>query len=92
MRKRSGMALAGVLACVIGTAKADEEHGTIDKINPTTNTISVGDKIFAVSPNNTVGPALGELKVGDRVKVFYASGRVQKETKFNAMRIEKQPE
>ncbi|MGH6904644.1 MAG: hypothetical protein ACREIR_18105 [Geminicoccaceae bacterium] len=84
------VAIAGVLACMIGAAKADELVGTIDDIDTTRNTISVGDKIIAVSPQNTVGPRIGDLRKGDRVKIFYASGRVSSETRFNAIRIEKQ--
>jgi hypothetical protein len=85
-----GVAVAGVLAGMIGAAEADELVGTIDGINTTRNTISVGDKIFAVSPQNTVGPRIGDLKKGDRVRIFYAPGRVRLETRFNAIRIEKQ--
>jgi hypothetical protein len=90
MRMIKSVAVAGVLACMIGPAKSDELVGTIDDINTTRNTISVGDKIFAVSPQNTVGPRIGELRKGDRVKIFYASGRVRSKTRFNAIRVEKQ--
>ena len=54
-----GMKIAmvpGVLACMIGAAKADELVGTIDAINTTRNTISVTDEIFAVSLQNTFCP------------------------------------
>jgi hypothetical protein len=90
MRGMKSLAVAGALACMIGAAKSDELVGTIDDINTTRNTISVGNKIFAVSPQNTVAPRIGDLKRGDRVKIFYASGRVRSETRFNAIRIEKQ--
>jgi len=90
MRGMKSVAVAGMLACMIGAARSDELVGTINAINTTRNTISVGDKIFAVSPQNTVGPRIGDLKRGDRVKIFYASGRVRSETRFNAIRIEKQ--
>ena len=62
MRMIRSVAVAGALACMIGAAKSDELVGTIDDINTTRNTISVGDKIFAVSPQNTVGPRIGELR------------------------------
>jgi hypothetical protein len=90
MRMIWSVAVSGALACMIGAAKSDELVGTIDDINTTRNTISVGDKIFAVSPQNTVGPRIGELRKGDRVKIFYASGRVRSKTRFNAIRVEKQ--
>jgi hypothetical protein len=90
MRMIRSVAVAGVLAWMIGAAAADELMGTIDDINTTRNTIIVGGRIFAVSPQNTVGLGIGELRVGDHVKIFYASGRVRSKTKFNAIRIEKQ--
>jgi hypothetical protein len=82
--------VAGILACMIGTAHADEITGTVDDINLTRNRITVGGKSFAMSPHNTVGVKIGDLKIGDRVRVFYASGRVPSETRFNAMRVEKE--
>ena len=90
MRLMKSAAVAGILACMIGAAKADEVVGRIDDINLIRNTITVGDKIFAMSPQNTVGSPIGELKKGDRVRIFYAAGRVRSPTRFNAISVEKQ--
>ena len=90
MRIMKSIVVAGMLACIIGTARADEIVGAVDNINLTRNRITVGGKIFAMSPHNTVGAKIGDLKIGDRVRVFYASGRVPSETRFNAIRVEKE--
>lgn len=90
MRMIKSAVVAGMLACMIGTAQAGEIVGTVDDINLTRNRITVGDKIFAMSPHNTVGAKIGDLKIGDRVRIFYAAGRVPSETRFNAMRVEKE--
>ena len=89
MRTMKSAAIAGMLACMIGTAQADEMVGRIDDINLIRNTITVGGKIFSMSPQNTVGSRIGELKKGDQVRIFYAAGRVRSETRFNAIRVEK---
>ncbi len=67
------LGIAAAMAFVLGAslAHADEATGTITQIGPTENTFMIGDKMFTASPENTVGPKLDELKVGDKVTVFY---------------------
>lgn len=50
---------------------ADEVAGTVEEVDPATSTFVVGDKIFVVSPEATVGVPLDELKEGDEVMVVY---------------------
>ena len=90
MRRMKSAAIAGVLAWMIGAANADELVGLVADIDLIRNTITVGDKIFSMSPQNTVGVRIGELKVGDSVAVFYAAGRIRSQTRFNAIRVETQ--
>ena len=67
------LGLAAAMAFVLGAslAHADEATGVITQISPTDHTFMIGDKIFTASPQNTVGPTIKELKVGDKVTVFY---------------------
>ena len=70
--------LAAVAALGLGAslAQADEVKGMVENIDMTQHTFMVGDKLFAASPSNTVGPSLEELKEGDEVTVFFEnSGR-----------------
>jgi hypothetical protein len=45
---------------------------TVDEIDTTTDTITVGHERF--SPQNPIGPETSALKEGDRVRIFYAPG------------------
>jgi hypothetical protein len=71
MKRLLGIGAAAMLALSAAAAHADEITGVITQINPTDNTFMVGDELFALSAQNTVGPTLKELEVGDKVTVFY---------------------
>ena len=96
MRKMFAPMTAVALALAAGAASADEWTGTITEIDETGGRIVVSDetrpdqqRVFAVSDTNTVGPALKELKEGDKVSVFFADDQAESGQPINAMTIEK---
>jgi hypothetical protein len=86
MKRIPAMAAAGALVLAAGTASAAQMSGPIDSIDQTGMTITIGDTVFAVSPTNTVGPDISELREGEEVQVFY-SPQTDTELRFNAMTI-----
>ena len=89
-RQLFGLAAATALLLGVSVASADEVTGAISKIDLTANTFEVEGKVFAASPENTVGVKLDELQDGDKVKVGYANpqgGQMGKS--INAMTLEK---
>jgi hypothetical protein len=91
MRKFLPLAAACALTLMVGSAHAAEVIGPIEHLDTTAKTIMVGGKIFAMSPTNTVGPKISEMKEGERVKIVYAS-QGKSYMKLNAMRVEKAAE
>jgi hypothetical protein len=73
MKMQRLLGLAAAIALILGAtlAHADEITGYVKNINTTKNTFTVGDTVFVAAPNNTVGPALTDLKEGDKVTVMY---------------------
>jgi Cu/Ag efflux protein CusF len=71
MKRVLGAAAAAAFVLSVAAAHADEATGVITQINPTDNSFMIGDQVFTASPQNTVGPTIKELKVGDKVTVFY---------------------
>ena len=90
MYRMLGMAAVAVFALGTAGASAADAEGPIERIDLTTNTFSVNGILFTASAQNTVGPTLEELKVGDKVDVFYEdSGGAEP---YNAVTIEKMEE
>ena len=81
------LGLAAAMAFVLGAslAHADEVTGVITNIDPVDNTFMIGNHVFTASPENTVGPTLKQLKVGDKVTVMYEKST--EGTKTNATSI-----
>jgi hypothetical protein len=71
MYRMLGMAAAAVFGLGASLAHAEDLTGPIQNIDLTRNTFQVGDKVFTAASNNTVGPALEELKEGDQVTVSF---------------------
>jgi hypothetical protein len=71
MQRVLGLAAAITLVLVATLAHADQITGYVKNINLTKNTFTVGDTVFTAAPNNTVGPALKDLKEGDKVTIMY---------------------
>jgi Cu/Ag efflux protein CusF len=87
---------AVALALAAGAASADEWTGTITEIDEVAGRIVVSDetrpdqqRVFAVSDTNTVGPALDELREGDKISIFFADDQAESGQPVNAMTIEK---
>jgi hypothetical protein len=96
MRKMIAPATAIALALAAGAASADEVTGTITEIDEVASQIVVSDetrpdqqRVFAVSDTNTVGPAIDELREGDKVSIFFADTATESGQPINAMTIEK---
>lgn len=89
MKRMPAMAAASVLALMAGSASAAQMSGTISQVDRTTATFTIEDTVFTVSPTNTVGPGITELREGDEVEVFYALSETQTEQPYNAMTITK---
>jgi hypothetical protein len=83
MRKIPALAAACALAFMVGSARAAEVIGKVER-----NTILVDGRVFAISPTNTVGLRIDQLKEGDRVRISYST-KGKSYMKFNAMRVEK---
>ena len=80
------LAAAAALAMGASLAHADEVSGEITMIDLTDNTFEVDGKLFAASPQNTVGPDLSELEEGQEVTVSYETPGVTPQP-WNAMTI-----
>ncbi|MGH6900606.1 MAG: hypothetical protein ACREJ5_29320 [Geminicoccaceae bacterium] len=87
---RKLLAIGGAIALGLSAmaAAADEVTGTISNIDLTRNTFQLEGKTFTADPNNTVGPALSELKDGDTVTVEATDIETGKQP-INAMMIKK---
>jgi len=83
------LGVAAVTALILGAsvAHADELTGGISSIDSANHTFMIGDQVFVAAPNNTVGPALQELKEGDKVTVFYEKNSSENVT--NAVSIKR---
>jgi hypothetical protein len=71
MRKSMSIAAAAALLVLAGSAHANEISGTIENIDLTRNTFTVGDHVFQWSSMNSLGPKLQELEEGQPVTVRY---------------------
>ena len=86
MKKTLGAVVAATLTLMVSVAQAASITGTVTHVNTTNNTIQVEGFTFAMSPTNTVGLKITELKEGDIVTVVFSSkGRSDK--RHNAMRV-----
>ena len=88
MQRVFGAVLAAVLVLMAGAASADQVTGKICLIDRIANRIVVAGKSFAISPSNTVGPKIHELKPGDVVRVTFSS-RSSSDVLANAMKVKK---
>ena len=86
MRGMKIVTVAGVPACMIGAAKAEELGGTIDAIDTPS---APGDKIFALSLQHGWSPNRGSEKKGPREDLLRV-GQVRSETECDAITIDKQ--
>jgi hypothetical protein len=90
MKRLLPLAALAALGMGASLAQADEVKGMIENIDLTQNTFMVGDKLFAASPMNTVGPKLEELEEGDEVTVHFENpGSSDNSNPINAMTISK---
>jgi Cu/Ag efflux protein CusF len=96
MRKILAPMTAVALALAAGAASAAEWTGTITEIDEVAGRIVVSDetrpdqqRVFAVSDENTVGPAMEELREGDKVSIFFADDQSESGQPVNAMTIER---
>lgn len=71
MNRMLGLAALTALVLATSAASATEVTGKVEKIDMTAHTLIVDGKLFAASPENTVGVKLDQLKKGDKVKIFY---------------------
>jgi hypothetical protein len=71
MRAILGISIGTALALMAGGALADETSGKIAKIDPIAKTLTVDEKTFQWSSENSMGVKLDELKEGDQVKIRY---------------------
>lgn len=88
MQRVFGAALAVLLVLMAGAASADQVTGKIYLIDRIANRIVVAGMSFAMSPNNTVGPKIHELKPGDVVRVTFSS-KGPSDVLANAMKVKK---
>ncbi len=88
MQRLFGAAAALILALTAATASADQVTGKIYLIDRIANRIVVAGRSFAMSPSNTVGPKIHELKRGDVVKVTFSS-KGSSDVLANAMKVQK---
>ena len=88
MHRMLGLAAALAVAFTASLASAEEITGAIGKIDLSANTFMVGDKLFAASPDNTVGAKLSELKEGDKVTVVFTE-ETHGDNPINAMELKK---
>jgi hypothetical protein len=75
MRRTLAISIAAALALMAGGALADEATGKIENIDLTASTLTVGEKTFQWSSQNSAGVKLEELKEGDQVKIMYETNR-----------------
>jgi hypothetical protein len=71
MQRLLGLVTAMALVLGASAAYADQITGYIKNIDPARHTFMIGNQVFTAAANNTVAPALGTLKDGDKVTVFY---------------------
>jgi Cu/Ag efflux protein CusF len=71
MRTILGAVTAAALTLTAGVALADEATGTIQSIDQMTKMLTVGDKSFQWSSENSLGVKLEELQEGDQVKIMF---------------------
>jgi len=88
MQRILGVGAAAALVMMAGVAAADEVTGAVENIDLTAMTFQVGDKMFAASPENTVGVKLDELMDGDKVTVVYTE-ETSGDDPINAMELMK---
>jgi Cysteine rich repeat len=88
MQRLLGLAAATALILSATLVHAAEMTGYVNDINTTQNSLVVGDTLFTASPSNTVGTALADLKVGDKVSVrYHESGSGHQADASNAIAI-----
>ena len=88
MRWTLGALAATAFVGAASAASADEITGKIQNIDPAVNRFTVNGTVFVASPWNTVGAQVADLRLGDRVKVFYGANSSERQP-WNAMVIKK---
>jgi hypothetical protein len=73
MRKILGVAVAGAVALMAGSALADSETGAVSNINKTANTFQMHGRTFTAGDANVIGTKVGDLEDGKTYRITYSS-------------------
>jgi hypothetical protein len=88
MRKILGVAVAGAVALMAGSAFADSETGPVSNINKTANTFQMHGRTFTAGDMNVVGVKVSDLEDGKTYRITYSNrDAVSGKSPINVMTI-----